>query len=400
MYEQRTPYERRAPHHLRTVAGPLAPARVCGPVLPHEHLALDLSHGGDATAVLDSRHHGRVCAELAGLREEFGLSLVVELTCLGMGRDVRALARMSRESGVAVVAGTGWYYERFHPARVATADAGELAESLIREIERGVDDGAGAGTGGAGTADAGTGGGADSGARVTGIRPGVIGEAGSHGDVPSGQEARTLTAAALAARATGLSVATHAQLGRGGPAQLELLTCAGLPPHRVSVGHQDLLDDPGVHRELAAAGAYVAFDTVGKENYRSDDSRLRLLVALLEAGHAERALLSCDISRYGYLSSEGGGGYGSLFRSFLPRLRAAGADDDLVDLLTRRNPLRFLTGGHPDDDRGDGDRDHGGAGKRAGNRDGYAGRCADRCADRYADGYGDGPYEQQGGDAG
>ena len=56
-----------------------------------------------------------------------------------------------------------------------------------------------------------------------------------------------------------------------------------------------------MHRELAAAGAYVAFDTVGKESYQSDRMRLRLLLALLEAGHADRVLLSCDISRHGYL---------------------------------------------------------------------------------------------------
>ncbi len=99
-----------------------------------------------------------------------------------------------------------------------------------------------------------------------------------------------------------------------------------------------------MHRELAAAGAYVAFDTVGKESYQSDDTRLRLLLALVEAGHADRVLLSCDISRHGYLESEGGQGYGHLFRSFLPKARAAGLDDDLIDLMTRRNPVRFLTG--------------------------------------------------------
>lgn len=307
---------------LRTVCGPLDPGRVRGPVLAHEHLALDLSRGGDPEAVLDDRHRQAVTAELAAAREESGLSLVVELTCRGMGRDVRALARIARESGVAVVAGTGWYYARFHPPETAAADAAELAALLVREIEEGADG--------------------------TGVPPGVVGEAGSHGDAPGPAEVRTLTAAALAAQATGLSVATHAQLGRGGPAQLDILTAAGLPPRRVSIGHQDLLDDPGVHRELAAAGAYVAFDTVGKDGYRSDEHRLRMLLALLEAGHADRALLSCDVSRHAYLTSEGGRGYGHLFRSFLPRLRAAGADDTLIDLLTRRNPLRFLTGAEPD----------------------------------------------------
>ncbi|MDJ1130364.1 phosphotriesterase family protein [Streptomyces iconiensis] len=312
---------------VRTVTGPLSPATVRGPALAHEHLVLDLDLKGDGAAVLGADRHGAaVTGELAALREEFGLSLVIELTCRGMGRDPGALARISRESGVPVVAATGWYYEPFHTPELAGASVEQLTRTLVGEAEQ-------------------DGGGLDG----TGILPGVLGEVGSHGETPSEPEARSLRAAARAAVATGLSVSTHAQLGRGGLAQLDLLTGEGLAPHRVAVGHQDLLDDPAVHRALAAAGAYVAFDTVGKESYQSDEVRLRLLLALLEAGYADRVLLSCDISRHGYLRTEGGQGYGHLFRSFLPRARAAGVDEDLIDLMTRRNPLRFLTGASPEE---------------------------------------------------
>ncbi|MEV7088173.1 phosphotriesterase [Streptomyces sp. NPDC093085] len=308
---------------LTTVAGPLSVRAVRGPVLPHEHLVLDLDRTGDGAAVLDSgRHRSAVVAELASLRASFGLGLVVEVTCRGMGRDPRALARIAAESGVALVAATGWYHQAFHPPETEEASVARLTEILVREIEDGI--------GG------------------SGVRPGVLGEIGSGGERPSAREGRTLVASARAACATGLSLVTHAHLGRGGFAQLELLTGAGLPPHRISIGHQDLLDDPGTHRALAASGAYVAFDTVGKERYQGDDTRLRLLLALLEAGYADRALLSCDISRHSYLRAEGGRGYGHLFRSFLPKARAAGVDDGLIDLLTRRNPLRFLTGAETD----------------------------------------------------
>lgn len=311
---------------LHTVAGPLPAASVRGPVLAHEHLAVDLDRRGDGAAVLDPRDHGpAISSELTALRKEFRLSLVVEQTCRGMGPDPEALVRIMEETGVAVVAATGWYYEPFHPAAdLAGASIEQLTETLVRDVEQGLG--------------------------ATGVRPGVLGEVGSHGETPSGPEARSLRAAARAATATGLSVATHAQLGRGGLAQLDLLTAEGLAPHRICVGHQDLLDDPVVHRRLAGAGAYVAFDTVGKESYQPDGVRLRLLLALLEAGYADRALLSCDISRHGYLLSEGGQGYGHLFRSFLPALRSAGVDDDLIDLMTRRNPLRFLTGTRPEED--------------------------------------------------
>ncbi|MEV7680278.1 phosphotriesterase [Streptomyces sp. NPDC088341] len=348
------PHTRR---QLRTVAGPLPVSAVRGPALAHEHLVLGLDRAGDGAAVLGpERHRSAVTAELRALRAEFGLGLVIELTCRGMGRDPRALARIAEESGVAVVAATGWYYEPFHPDEIRGASVAQLTETLVGEITDGFSDesaggpadesadGSGAGAAsGSGAPSCAASAASGSGSAETRIRPGVLGEIGSHGDRPSEPETRALLASAHAALATGLSLATHAQLGRGALAQLELLTGTGLAPHRISLGHQDLLDDPAVHRELAASGAYVAFDTVGKESYQSDDTRLRLLLSLLEAGHADRILLSGDISRHGYLESEGGQGYGHLFRSFLPKARAAGVDDSLIDLMTRRNPVRFLT---------------------------------------------------------
>jgi len=41
----------------------------------------------------------------------------------------------------------------------------------------------------------------------------------------------------------------------------------------------------------------------------------------------------------------GGGGYGYLFQTFLPALRAAGADEATLDTVVRANPLRWLTVG-------------------------------------------------------
>ncbi|MGG2464290.1 phosphotriesterase family protein [Streptomyces sp. RGM 3693] len=304
---------------VRTVTGPLDTSALRGPVLPHEHLRLDLDRPGVHNHTLHARHADAIAHELALLHGEFGLSLVVEQTCRGMGRDVAALAGISTACGVAVVTATGWYHEAFHPVEVRDGDTSSLVEVLRREIEEGIG--------------------------PTRIRPGLIGEVGTGGDRPSPAERRTLTAAARAAVTTGLSVATHAHLGRGGLAQLRLLTGQGLAPHRIALGHQDLLDEPATHRRLAAEGAYVSFDTIGKNHYQDDDVRLRLVLALLEAGHADRVLLSCDVSRHTYLSAHGGTGYGHLFRTFLPRLRAAGVPHDLIDRMTRRNPLRFLTGG-------------------------------------------------------
>jgi phosphotriesterase-related protein len=309
---------REEPGLLRTVTGPIPVSAITGPVLAHEHLQLDLRWpvraDSDPRRWLDEEQ--AVSAELTRLRTEHGLSLVVDLTCLGMGRNAAMLSRISAGSRVAVVAGTGFFTQPFHPQFVATADEAKLTERILAEIGFGLDG--------------------------TSSLPGVIGEVGSWEAVPTAAEERCLRAAARAGLASGLSVATH---GRGGLAQLEIVTSAGLPAGRVAVGRQDLVDDPGAHRKIAETGAYVSFGLVGGEpSDRALGARVRYVCELLEAGHAERILVSTGVSRMAHLTRYEGSGYGYLFETFLPALRAAGVDEATLRTLLHDNPLRWLTG--------------------------------------------------------
>ncbi|QKG20745.1 phosphotriesterase family protein [Actinomadura verrucosospora] len=319
---------------LRTVTGTIATSDITGPVLSHEHLGMDLRWPArpqqvesDPARWLDEEKG--VQRELNELRKDRGLGLVVDLTCSGMGRNAAALARISAGSRVAVVAGTGVFTEPFHPAFVREALAAgagpegqsgvdRLAERLLAEIGFGMDG--------------------------TNSLPGVIGEIGTWGEAPTEAEELCLRAAARAARYSGLSVATY---GRAGLAQLEILTAAGLPADRVAVGQQDRVDDPGQHRKIAETGGYVSFGTLGLagEDHAAIGARVRAVMDLLEAGHAERVLLSTGVSRMEQVVRYGGSGYGYLFDTFLPALRAAGADEATLDTVLRANPLRWLTAG-------------------------------------------------------
>jgi phosphotriesterase-related protein len=300
---------------VQSVTGPVDLTAVEGAVLAHEHLFLTLEREEGQVVLGDEP---RIRQELTELRGSGRLGALVELTGRNMGRDAAGLRRLSERTGVVVIAATGHYWEPFHPGEVDELDVDGLAETLVADVLVGMDD--------------------------TDVRAGLLGEIGSHGQLPTPAEEKCLRAAARAARTCSVSVATHAQDGEGGLAQLELLCGAeGVDPGRVSIGHQDLHSDRAVHQQIAAAGAYVAFDTIGKTSFQSDEVRLACLLDLIEAGYAHRALLSNDISRDSYLSRLSGG-YGHLFGSFLPRMRQAGVDEATVRLLTRENPIRFLTG--------------------------------------------------------
>jgi phosphotriesterase-related protein len=57
-----------------------------------------------------------------------------------------------------------------------------------------------------------------------------------------------------------------------------------------------------------------------------------LVMALLEAGFADRLMFSSDASR----------GYGKTLTAFLPKLKAAGVNDDVLHRIVVDNPRRFL----------------------------------------------------------
>ena len=78
---------------ITTVLGGRDPAQIRGAALAHEHLYIDLSHEGDPEGYV--RDEEAVLGELEGARDRFGLGLVIELTCEGMGRDAATLKRLS-----------------------------------------------------------------------------------------------------------------------------------------------------------------------------------------------------------------------------------------------------------------------------------------------------------------
>ncbi|MFG1751363.1 phosphotriesterase family protein [Streptosporangium sandarakinum] len=291
---------------VMTVNGPCPPPAIEGAVLPREHLRSDLrcaaGTASDPNRWLDEED--AVAEELCGLRRYDALGLVVELSCIGAGRDAAALAKVAARSRVGVVAGTGFFAGPFTPAWALDADVDTLTAHLLAEIRDGLDG--------------------------TGVRPGVIGEIGAWDGEPSPAEERCAVAAARASLASGLPVAVH---HRGAVALLEILLGEGLPACRVSVA--DAGTDHAVLRKVAEAGGYVCLSSLGPD-------RLRHALALVEEGHAHRLLLSSGLSMVSEIERYGGAGYGHLFRTFLPRMREAGITEDTIRLITRDNPLRWL----------------------------------------------------------
>jgi len=299
---------------IETVLGPVAPAAL-GRCLPHEHAICDFEPAGSGGDHLLNEPE-LIVAELAPFRVAGGMS-IVEVTPPDLGRDPLGLREISRRSGVHIVMGTGWYRRAYYPARLDRTPTAAIAKEMIVELRDGVGD--------------------------TGIRAGLIGELGVDRDHISAVEERVHRAAARAAIVTGCAVSTHSSMFPVGLAQLELLMEEGLAPERVVIGHADTFIDTGYHDEVLDRGAYLQFDTFGRQHMNPDERRVAALLRLVRAGRLERLLLSSDRCRRSDLVAFGGVGYAHVLTTVRDRLLELGLSAAEFDVITIENPARMLS---------------------------------------------------------
>jgi len=241
---------------VRTVLGPVAPERL-GVCNAHDHLFLrsPLLPGEELADPVAAEAELRAFGALGG-------RAVVQWTPYGMGRRRRDLVALSRATGIHLVAATGLHQAaHYPPERLRGLDPAAL---FVAEL-----------TG-------------------PGVRAGLIKVAGGYHGLDA-HARRTMHAAAEAHHSTGAPIAVHHELGTAADAVLDLLCDRlGVPPHRVILGHLNRFPDLRLHRALAAAGAYLAFDGPSRANHGTDHHLVDCLVSLADAGHADRLLLGGD----------------------------------------------------------------------------------------------------------
>jgi len=264
--------------------------------------------------------------ELSKFRDDGGHA-IVDVTCHGWGRDPTALKYLSEKSGIHMIACTGFYVEDCMPSWVKIRTVEELADWIIREIEVGCN--------------------ARMSSEVTPIKAGVIKTSVSR-PCFSHNELKGLKAVAKAHLQTGMPITSHnsgsiryeLEGGNIGLEMLGLLEGEGVDPGAVIVGHTDENVDIRNLVLLAKYGAWIQFDTIGKEHYILDETRADLVVALKERGLLDHLLLSQDRNRKPMLWKYGGPGYSDIINRFVPLLLEKGLTHEDIIQLTVRNPLQ------------------------------------------------------------
>jgi predicted metal-dependent phosphotriesterase family hydrolase len=312
---------------VRTVLGDIAPADL-GITATHEHLWCDQRLCRDPTFPRPQNkmllNDLEMVVDEVGWFTRAGGRAIVEVTVAGWKRDVGKLAEIARRTGIHVVATSGYYVESCHPAFVAEADIAELEDALVREMTEGADG--------------------------TTIRPGLLKAATSRPLIEDVEE-RCTRAVARAHHRTGAAITTHTSGGirfhidggNAGDQFLRIFEEEGVDPNRVIIGHCDENADVRQLASLMRQGAYVEFDVLGKSHWLLDETRVDLVVELVDRGFANRLLLATDRNRVHELHVGGGPGYDHVLARFVPRLKERGIDEPTLDLMLVRNPAEIFT---------------------------------------------------------
>ncbi len=338
---------------VQTVAGPV-PATDLGVTLSHEHLMVNLrcnwSPADDpeiAFLPVAPERLGRIRANPFAARDNLliddpmvvaddldryrraGGVTVVDATPSGLGRDVRVLHWLASRTGLNVIAGCGYYVKATHPPGMGLRSVEDLASEMINDLTVGIDG--------------------------TDIKAGVIGEIGVTNYPMEPDERKVLQAAAIAQQETGRAIIAHSASGAESPFEvLEALSNAGADLTRVVQSHLDdrFRTDVEKFRRVVEMGANLGLDTFGRDvYYRSrgyqlppDETRIKTVVALIEAGLIEHILPSQDICFKHEQAVNGGHGFDHFISRIVPRLLLGGVSGDEIDRMLRVNPARVLSG--------------------------------------------------------
>ena len=246
----------------------------------------------------DIMHSVDLMSEEVAKTKSAGIACIVDAGHADMGRNIDFLRQVSMKSGVPIVAGGGFYSQPFYPPEISTMSEDQILKALIKQADDDV--------------------------------LGVFGEIGSWDEITA-DERKVFRAVGRAHVATNLPIFTHTGIpGKSALEQLDILEDAGVKPDRIVIGHLGNLVDANVyvHKTICRRGAFVGFDRQGI----NDAPQVPLVMALIEAGFASHLMFSAD----------GSSGYSKTMTVFIPKLKAAGASDEVLHQIMVDNPRRFL----------------------------------------------------------
>jgi phosphotriesterase-related protein len=311
------PFDLKKQRLVMTVNGAVI-ARQLGVSLVHEHVLVDFI-GADKISFSRWNRDDVVQTVLPYLLDmkQQGVKTFYECTPAFLGRDVKLLQRLSKETGLHIITNTGYYgavKNKYLPPWTYNESAEQLAARWISEFHSGID----------GTA----------------VRPGFIKISVDSGTPLSDMHKKLVKAAAITHLQTGLTIFSHTGLADAAFEQLQILNDSGVAASAFVWVHAQNEKDVNRFIDAARRGCWISLDGVawGDINFY-----VQTLANLKTAGLLHRVLISHDAGWYKPGESQSGyKGYNRIFQELLPELRTAGFTRRDIRRLLENNPAEAM----------------------------------------------------------
>lgn len=191
------------------------------------------------------------------------------------GRDGNRLRALSAQTGVAIIASTGFHRRGYYPSETPLWDysSEDAAAYFLDEINFGL---------------------METRSSDTVVFPGCI-KVAIESSLDQSPMA-LLEGAAQAAIQSGLAIEMHTEKGADIEAALSFFSDLGLAPHRLVFCHVDKRPDVALHQEMASAGVMLEYDTFLRPKYQPERNVWPLIEAMIESGYGDHIALATDMA--------------------------------------------------------------------------------------------------------
>ena len=315
---------------VNTVRGPID-AGALGRTLMHEHVfvrspevASNWPTGWDR-----AREIPRAVERLSELKAA-GIDTIVDLTVVGLGRDIETVQEVAAQVELNIVVATGLYtyndlphYFDYRSAPFRPSGVDQLDEFFLHDIENGI--------------------------AGSGVRPGILKCATDKPGLTPDVE-RILRAVARVHRATGVPISTHTDTRtRRGLDQQRVFTEEGVDLRRVVIGHSGDSTDLDYLGELLAAGSTLGMDRFGVDAYCTTEQRVETVAQLCDLGWTSAMVLSHDTGCHmdwfddDFLHQvQPNWNFLHIPTDVLPAMRARGISEEQIHTMLVDTPRRIL----------------------------------------------------------
>ena len=300
---------------IRTVNGDIASESITGAYM-HEHLVIDSNIVRKQMPHIFLESVDAAITEVSACKEN-SINLFLDCMPRESGQNITKLREISSRAGVHIVASAGMHNPKYY-----ASDSIYLSANRERYFDLIVED-------------------------ITQRNCGVI-KIHTVDTKPNQREIELFAGAVQAQKTTGAPILTHCENGLGAIQQIELLNSLGADLRHVVLSHTDKESDRTYHHEILDSGINVEYDQCLRQLDMVDKQSLLLTIEMCTAGYDSQIMLGTDGARRSLWKSLGGSpGLQALSCDWRTLLKEAGLSLEVLELLFKVNPQRFLTFSEP-----------------------------------------------------